>query len=73
MRAAAAVHIISPHERSGRWLDGCDRQLPCGGTRRLVYRLLAQKDLGTTDFPPVETGWTFISSTMILIMIAITP
>ena len=39
------------------WVDA-EGHVPRGRRRRTVYRLLGKKDLGTTEFPAIETALT---------------
>jgi hypothetical protein len=42
-------------EKEGGWIDGKGMFLGAAGAGPL-YRLLGKKDLGTTQFPPIETS-----------------
>ena len=55
VRAAAGVHQRRARRKGDGWVDAKGMFLAGVGAGP-VYRLLGKKDLGTTEFPPIETA-----------------
>ena len=55
VRAAAGVHRRLARTQGDGWVDAKGMFLAAVGAGP-VYRLLGKKDLGTAEFPPIETA-----------------